>query len=81
MEFLVVPQTSGTLVECYSAGGVSCTFECTGFKCTGIFTLEDCHPLICDCNVGNICNAHSCTSLCTNYFPKCPFRYMINSVG
>ena len=56
MEFLVMPQFTGSLIECYSADGDSCSpFICT---CNGDSTL-------CGCNNQNPCS-------CNNSHFDCP---------
>lgn len=38
MEFLVMPQFTSSLIECFSGGGGACTYrDCRYTECTGIY--------------------------------------------
>ena len=86
MEFLVIPQSSTSLVECYSAD------DGYNDQCIGINNGGGCIGQGCNCNVGNVCVTKCdgfcgakcdalCGAKCSSYFQKCPFKDMINSIG
>lgn len=74
MEFLVMPQFSGSPIECYSADGGDCTFTC---NCYGDGTV------LCSCNAVN-CPCYDydrCPSLyCRNYNSDCVGRLAGNAI-
>lgn len=71
MEFLVMPQLTGSLIECYSGSDDGCQFNC---NCYGDSTCYNMNP--CTCNNGNFnCPCyieHSDCSCFGVYYPGCP---------
>ncbi len=89
MEFLVIPQFTHSLVECFSASEDGCTFDCIGmdceFKCDcfdgGINTYNPC-----TCNGNNPCTCNGnhpcpCNGTYTCVAKGCVRDYTINGVG
>lgn len=74
MEFLVMPQLTGSPIECYSAGGDNCSPNiCSPYNCTcngGAIGIG------CGCNVECPCNTNTCTCYGT-YSTPCPGLHCI----
>ena len=72
MEFLVVPQFTSSLIECFSGGGGECTYrDCKYTECTGIYI--ECEEKTCTIeNTGGGCQCLGekvCT--CNGHIPVC----------
>lgn len=77
MEFLIIPQTFKSSIECYSAGD-TCYFTCNS-GCYG----HACSPEICECNgkyepCPTDCAAKRCTSNCPLF--NCNIKSVVNNV-
>lgn len=70
MEFLVMPQLTGSPIECYSASNGNCEFTCTCHGGGACYNWTEC-----DCHIGNTCNClivyADCPCLGVNS-PDCP---------
>ena len=87
MEFLVMPQFTSSLVECFSASGGGCTHTCIGEDCTFTCTCFEgdkcndnnpCAHIACGCNDHKPC---PCNQGYACIVKGCVTDYVINGVG